>query len=240
MTPQQPETVAQSDATQLLSEVYSRPARRIKAKSVKPMGHKTRTAVPIALVALILFTFTQLVALWPAVLNAMPDVAQPASGPADAVITAPDAITSSLLLGAWHPTLNPEVAILVMVVTCGLLGALVGTGRKFQRWAHLDQLTDRDKWSYALLPLQGAMLAAVVYFTFRGGFLGTGSTTPLNPYGIAAIAAIVGLFTDHAMHKLRQIMDTVFGQPTQPAVEGEATLDVTELQNGQRQDPAKN
>jgi uncharacterized membrane protein YeaQ/YmgE (transglycosylase-associated protein family) len=193
----------------------------ITAKDRRPMSPRLRKIIPTLLVGLSVLTFSQLVALWPAVLNAMPDVARPASAGGNAVLTTPEAIQSTLLLGLWHPRFHPEVAVLLMVVIAGLLGALIGTGRKFQRWAHLDQLTERDQWSYVLLPLQGALLAIVVYFTFRGGFLGTGSGTPLNPYGIAAVAGIVGLFTDNAMHKLRQIMDTLFGQPTQPEIDAE-------------------
>jgi hypothetical protein len=203
----------------------SAPAVRpyIKAKNQRPMSARLKKIVPSLLVGLSVLAFSQLVALWPAVLNAMPDVARPASGGGNAVVTTPEAIQSTLLFGLWTPSFHPEVAVLLMVVTAGLLGALIGAGRKFQRWAHLDQLTERDQWSYALLPLQGAMLAIVVYFTFRGGFLGTGATAPLNPYGIAAVAGIVGLFTDNAMHKLRQIMDTLFGQTAQPELEDDGS-----------------
>jgi hypothetical protein len=192
----------------------------VARKSLNDMGALPRTLIPLAVVVASVLVFSQLVALWPAVLNATPDISRAGAG-ANAVITTPQAMESSMLFGIWTPSLEPEVAVLLMVVMTGLLGALIGTGRKYQRWAHRDLLTKRDEWSYALLPLQGAMLAVVVYFTFRGGFLGTDATAPLNPYGIAAVAGIVGLFTDNAMHKLRQIMDTLFGRPTQPAVEGD-------------------
>jgi hypothetical protein len=128
-----------------------------------------------------------------------------------------------MLFGLWHPTLDPELAVLLMVLLGGLLGGLVGAGRKYQHWAQRQQLTKRDEWSYALLPVQGAMLAVIIYFTLRGGFLGTGVPATINPFGIAAIAALVGLFTDNAMHKLRQVMDALLGQPSQPAVEDPPT-----------------
>ena len=40
-----------------------------------------------------------------------------------------------------------------------------------------------------LRPFQGAILALIVYFTLRGGFLGQDATSPVNPYGVAAISA---------------------------------------------------
>jgi hypothetical protein len=220
-TDQQTVTVRKFEGTSM-PEALDAPAvvPPIKREALNDMGPTARTAIPLAVVAASLLVFSQLVALWPAVLNATPDISREAAG---AVISTPEPMRSSMLFGVWHPSFQPEVAVLLMVVMTGLLGALIGTGRKYQRWAHSDLLTRRDQWSYALLPLQGAMLAVVVYFTFRGGFLGTDATAPLNPYGIAAVAGIVGLFTDNAMHKLRQIMDTLFGRPTQPEVEAEAT-----------------
>jgi hypothetical protein len=207
----------------------------IKRDALNDMGRGPRTLIPVAVVGASALVFSQIVALWPAVLNATPEIARQDAGAATAVITTPEPVQSPMLFGVWNPSFQPEVAVLLMVVMTGLLGALIGTGRKYQRWAHRDQLTQRDQWSYALLPLQGAMLAVVVYFTFRGGFLGTDATAPLNPYGIAAVAGIVGLFTDNAMHKLRQIMDTLFGRPTEPDVEADPAPDNGRVSNSSAQ-----
>ncbi len=62
-------------------------------------------------------------------------------------------------------------------------------------------------------PVQRAMLALIVYFTLRGGYLGQDQAAPVNPYGVAALSALVGLFTRHAVSKLTDVFDTLFGTP---------------------------
>ncbi|MDQ3675364.1 MAG: hypothetical protein M3401_00960 [Actinomycetota bacterium] len=47
----------------------------------------------------------------------------------------------------------------------------------------------------------------------RGGFLGQDGSSPINPYGVAAIAGLVGLFTRHATAKLSAVFDTMLGKP---------------------------
>jgi len=47
-----------------------------------------------------------------------------------------------------------------------------------------------------------------VYFTLRGGYLGQDQSAPVNPYGVAALSALVGLFTRHAVSKLTDVFDT--------------------------------
>ena len=109
--------------------------------------------------------------------------------------------------------LHPDVALIEMVMIAGALGALVGGCRRFLYFATRDELTRRDEWSYLMRPLQGAALALIVYFTLRGGYLGQDQTAPVNPYGIAALSALVGLFTRHAVSKLTDVFDTLFGKP---------------------------
>jgi hypothetical protein len=142
---------------------------------------------------------TQLVAIWPAV------IAATKSNPSSEKVT--------LLFGIWHPTFAPDVALLLMVMIVGALAAFLGVSRRFLYYAQRDELTNRDTWSYVLRPFQGAILALVVYFALRAGFLGQNESAPINPYGVAAISALVGLFTRHAVSKLAAIFDTVFGEP---------------------------
>jgi len=60
---------------------------------------------------------------------------------------------------------------------------------------------------------QGAVLALVVYLTLRRGFLGQDQNAALDPYAVAAISALVRLFTRHAVSKLAEVFDTIFGTP---------------------------
>lgn len=187
--------------------------RRVVTRTVDRarMSERAQRIIPSALLVVTLLAFTQLIALWPAALAAAPAVGAPAI------------VKTTILFGLWTAHFAPEVAVALMVALVGLLGALLSVARRFQKYALHDALTSRDQWSYALIPLQGAILAVVVYFTLRGGFVGVDSTKPLNPYGIAAVAGLVGLFTESAMHKLRAVMRTLLGDTEQPTVGQKST-----------------
>jgi hypothetical protein len=61
----------------------------------------------------------------------------------------------------------------------------------------------------------GAIMALVFYAAVRGGFLAiTGGAnvraSDLSPYGVTAIAALVGMFSNQATQKLADIFDVLF------------------------------
>jgi hypothetical protein len=129
----------------------------------------------------------------------------------------PHAVSTPLAFGIVHMTFDVQVVLIAMVLMVGALGALVGSSRRFLYFATRDELTKRDEWSYLIRPLQGAALALIVYFTLRGGYLGQDQSAPVNPYGVAALSALVGLFTRHAVSKLTDVFDTLFGKPKEDA-----------------------
>jgi hypothetical protein len=167
-----------------------------------PMGALQRGAIGGSLVGVTALLMLQLLAIWPAV------VAATLIAPKE-----PRAVQTPLLFAATHVTLDPQVVLIAMVLMVGALGALVGSSRRFLYFATRDELTKRDEWSYLIRPVQGAALALIVYFTLRGGYLGQDQTAPVNPYGVAALSALVGLFTRHAVSKLTDVFDTLFGKP---------------------------
>jgi hypothetical protein len=173
---------------------------RIVEVAARPMGPRQRHFIGVSLVLATLVLLVELVALWPGVTAATDGVVE----------TMP---ATPLLFGA-HTTVNADVVLIAMVLVVGALGALVGVSRRFLYYAIRDELTVRDAWSYVMRPFQGAMLALIVYFTLRGGYLGQDQTAPVNPYGVAALSALVGLFTRHAVSKLTDVFDTLFGKPT--------------------------
>lgn len=166
------------------------------------MGSAERAVIGGGIIVTALLLVTQLLAIWPAVIAAASTAAPPPAIP-----------RTPILFGIWHMTFQSDVVLILMVLLVGSAAALVGVSRRFLHFAQRDQLTRRDEWSYVLRPVQGAILALVVYFTLRGGFLGQDATSPVNPYGVAAISALVGLFTRHAVSKLTDVFDTVFGKP---------------------------
>ncbi len=171
----------------------------------QPMGTTQRSLIGGLLMLATVVLMSQLVAVWPAVAA----VTTPTLGD-----QAPLAIPATpLLFGLVTTTFTTDVVLMSMVLIVGALGALVGVTRRFLYFAGRDQLTKRDEWSYLMRPVQGAMLALIVYFTLRGGYLGQDQSAPVNPYGVAALSALVGLFTRHAVSKLTDVFDTLFGKP---------------------------
>jgi uncharacterized membrane protein YgcG len=72
-------------------------------------------------------------------------------------------------------------------------------------------------WWYLLRPFIGMMLALLFYFVFRGGFITAGATSDagaaanfINPFGVAALAGLVGMFSKVATDKLNEVFTTLF------------------------------
>jgi hypothetical protein len=165
----------------------------------QPMTPRQRATIGTLLTLATTLLMAHLIAIWPAVV--------------EATLTKPTTPQTPLLFGLVHTTLSTDVVLMAMVLIVGALGAFVAATRRFLTYATRDQLTKRDEWSYLMRPLQGAVLALIVYFTLRGGYLGQDRTAPVNPYGVATLAGLVGLFTRHAVEKLTAIFDTMFGRP---------------------------
>ncbi len=174
-----------------------------------PMGEVQRCIIGGSLVAVTALLMTQLLAIWPAVMAA---TATRIPG-----TKVPEPESTPLLFGLTGMAFDHQVALITMVLMVGALGALVGSSRRFLYFSTRDELTKRDEWSYLIRPLQGAALALIVYFTLRGGYLGQDQSAPVNPYGVAALSALVGLFTRHAVSKLTDVFDTLFGKPKEDA-----------------------
>lgn len=64
------------------------------------------------------------------------------------------------------------------------------------------------------LPFIGAGLAFIFYLVIRGGFFSTGATVEnTSPVGFAAVAALIGMFTEQAVQKLQKISDSILSPP---------------------------
>lgn len=83
----------------------------------------------------------------------------------------------------------------------------------FATYVGNKSLVDSWYWWYVLRPFIGMALALVFYFAIRGGLLlvaGVADTKSLNPYGIAAISGLVGMFSKQATDKLSDVFTTLF------------------------------
>ena len=129
---------------------------------------------------------------------------------------------------------------MVLAAVAGALGGWVTSIRLFAFWAGEHKLKATWPWWFGNRVLGGAALALVVYLLIRAGLFGSESATgDVNPYGTAAFAALVGLFTRQAMTKLQAVFDTLFQTTDQGAEDetGETAIVVSgeaaELDQGQ-------
>ena len=98
-----------------------------------------------------------------------------------------------------------------LVALCGALGSMIHILSSFTNFWGSQKLERSWLPWYVAKPFVGAGLALIVYFVMRAGFLSTNVTTgDLNLFGILAIASFVGLFTDIATQKLKEVFGSLF------------------------------
>jgi hypothetical protein len=107
-----------------------------------------------------------------------------------------------------------EQRLLLIVVLAGMLGGLVHAIRSLgwyvgNRWLVVSWVP-----YYFLIPLTGALIAVAFYLVIRGGFFSpSGSFRDTSPFGFAAMAVLVGMFSTSAALKLQQLAETMFTKP---------------------------
>jgi hypothetical protein len=114
--------------------------------------------------------------------------------------SAPASSDYTFLWGTF--TLSPDRDLLVVVALAGGVGAMAYVLRSFFRYVGERLL--RNSWllSYFLIPLVGSIMATIVYLVIRGGLISGGGIDQTNPFGFAAVAVLVGLFSAQAAEKL--------------------------------------
>jgi hypothetical protein len=122
-----------------------------------------------------------------------------------------------LLQGTWHffgwrKDLSEELRLLLLVLFTGSLGSTVYSMKSFADYVGAQKLTESWFTYYVIQPFEGAGIALIFYLVVRGGFLAgaSGDVKSVNPFGISAVAALVGIFSDVAFNKLREIFETLF------------------------------
>src|SRR5438552_679221 len=140
--------------------------------------------------------------------------AESASGGAATPTPTPSAERARIRIFFWHFEIWDEVRLLLIVILAGALGSLVHTVRSIF-WYVGNRLL---KWSwvpkYILQPFAGSALAVIFYVVVRGGFFSPQTTFEnTSPFGFAALAALVGLFSEQAVLKLKKVAETVLAKP---------------------------
>lgn len=151
-------------------------------------------------------TFYLLVATWP-VFDSNADAAN-----------SPAKYGSFSVFGSNPITVPSDLRLFFTVVVSGALGSLIHCITSFADYVGNQNLSRSWTWWLVLRTPTGVALALLFYLVLRGGLivpsLPNGSTADtahfLNPYGIAAISAMAGMFSKQATDKLREIFDTLF------------------------------
>jgi hypothetical protein len=160
--------------------------------SMPPWGVGLLGVLMIALGVGILY---ELIAIWPAV---------------DAATAESPASKKVAILG-FDYNASPQTALILLVVFSSALGSYIHAATSFADYVGNRRLAASWTWWYLLRTFVGAALGVLFYFAVRGGFFS--ADTPenvINPYGIAALAGLVGLFSKQATDKLRELFDTLF------------------------------
>jgi hypothetical protein len=110
----------------------------------------------------------------------------------------------------WCGCMYDEDRLLLIVLLAGALGSLIHGLRSFVFYVGSRRAVRSWSAYYMALPFIGAGLAFIFYLVIRGGFFSTGATVEnTSPVGFAAVAALIGMFTEQAVQKLQKISDSI-------------------------------
>lgn len=121
----------------------------------------------------------------------------------------------------WTPDLSLDARLFLVIAAAGGLGALIHVLRSVYEYVGNRRL--RRSWitMYLLEPFVGAALGLVVYCVLRGGLTtSVASSDVINPYGVAGVAALVGMFSRQTVDKLRVVFNTLLTAPQDSPEEG--------------------
>jgi len=107
--------------------------------------------------------------------------------------------------------LSDEQRLFLLVIVAGALGALLHALRSLSMYIGNRELKRSWIAMYAALPASGGILAMVFYVVLRGGFVTTpAEVSATSPFAFIAVALLVGLFSQIAIEKLKQVAESVF------------------------------
>ena len=142
-----------------------------------------------------------------------PAVAPTTTPPSNGRTALPDPETIYFFGGRFHASIYAETRLLLIVMLAGALGSLMHSLRSLYWYTGNRKMVWSWAAFYVLLPFTGAILAVIFYFVVRGGFFSPqASFENTSPFGFAALAALVGLFSPQATLKLKEIAETIFHQ----------------------------
>lgn len=145
-----------------------------------------------------------------------------AAGEVDLVVKNPDGASSDIAKAAYTYACPPtsEADLFLLVVFAGALGGALHGLRSLYWYAGLRSLLKSWTLMYVLLPFTGATMAVIFYVIIGAGLLPVQSTKNISLV-VIAIAILVGLFSQQAAVKLKDIADAFLAKPA-PGPPGES------------------
>ena len=118
----------------------------------------------------------------------------------------------TLKLGVGQVEINEETRLVLLVLFAGALGSYIHAIKSLVDYIGNQTAKESWFWFYMTRPFVGMALALIFYSVIRGGFLaGTpADAKSVNPFGVVALAGLVGMFADKASQKLSEVFDTMF------------------------------
>jgi len=114
----------------------------------------------------------------------------------------------------WQFGLEDEQRLLLLVILAGALGTLVHSLRSVYWYIGQRDLVKSWMAMYFMLPFAGSALALVFYLVVRGGFFSPQSSfQQTSPFGFAAFAALIGMFSSQAVLKLKDVAEVLLSKP---------------------------
>ena len=113
-----------------------------------------------------------------------------------------------------------ETNVLNVALLFGILGGSIHGLASHVTWIATNKWDRRWVFWYLARPIIAAALAILVYVVLRAGLVTTVQPA-ISIYGIAAVSAMVGLFSSEATQKLRDMFDSIFGIQKKDEEKGE-------------------
>jgi lipid-A-disaccharide synthase-like uncharacterized protein len=119
----------------------------------------------------------------------------------------------------FYKDLSAEQQLILLVALCGALGSFVHMVTSFTDYLGSKLLENSWIPWYLMRPFVGATLALSFYFIIRGGLVTivqngnepvATDALPVNPFGVAAISILAGMFSRQAVDKLRELFENLF------------------------------
>jgi hypothetical protein len=100
--------------------------------------------------------------------------------------------------------------LMLITILMGVIGSMIHVLTSFADFVGNRRLAKSWIPWYVVRPVIGSGLALFFYVVFRAGLLTGNDTTNVNPFGIAALGGLAGMFSKQATDKLSEVFSTMF------------------------------